>query len=181
MVECTCVSSRIILIASSLGSLLICHSLAIGRSLLSTLPSGRVKSGVFCKPWTPMVSSFLWLQILYVPYVPGSVICCALVAHWYTLRCRTSQDFYSHFSFPVERSCIRHPVFTKSVFIYQSKYYLRWTVHNLLSTKVLYTLITLPQIHAKLQKSAKKNLKCKTPNPLFHVKAAPSKVNILIR
>ena len=42
------ICSRTILMASSPGSLLICHSLATGLRVLPPLPSGRVRSGVSC-------------------------------------------------------------------------------------------------------------------------------------
>ena len=42
------ICSRIIIISSSPGSLLICHSVAIRLRVLPPLPSGLVRSGISC-------------------------------------------------------------------------------------------------------------------------------------
>ena len=79
------IRSRIILTASSPGSLLICRSLVIRQLVLPPLPSGRVGTGASCETLTLMVArthwgmfplfpsrfSIVFLQILRLGSFPG--------------------------------------------------------------------------------------------------------------
>ena len=55
---------RIILTASSPGSLLICHSLSIRHPVFPPLSSGRVRSGVSCLTWILTVTPTHWVCFL---------------------------------------------------------------------------------------------------------------------
>ena len=55
----------IILTASSPGMLLICRSLTIRPLALPHLPSGRERSGIYCKTWTIMVALTHWVCFIF--------------------------------------------------------------------------------------------------------------------
>ena len=61
----TLICCRIILTASSPGSLLICRSLAIHFLVLPPLPSGRERLGTSCQTWTLMVALTHWVCFLF--------------------------------------------------------------------------------------------------------------------